>query len=175
MPSIQLKDSRIPLLIGIWNPSSTDRNSLSSSWNPESTGCNLESRTVLVYLKYMKIYQKYWLWNQHMYGHQMYNNKMSRLRYPKYIPLVQYKILWETRVFRWEIACWIKKKKKRSGPPVTLVFTEGRLIFNMCRTHCSFFCLFPPLHKCWCELPFDWLFVLTYISVYCVLVRVTRV
>ena len=41
MPSIQLKDSRIPLLIGFWNPSSSDRNSLSSSWNPESTGCNL--------------------------------------------------------------------------------------------------------------------------------------
>lgn len=43
------------------------QNSVPSYWNLESTMCDPESRTILVYL--MKRYQKCQLWNQHMYGH----------------------------------------------------------------------------------------------------------
>ena len=48
---IQLKESGIPLTIGIQNRSSTDWQRLeSSTWNPESTAWNLESKTVLGFL-----------------------------------------------------------------------------------------------------------------------------
>ena len=43
---IQLKESGIPLTIGIRNPSSTDKNPESSPWNPESVAWNRQSKTV---------------------------------------------------------------------------------------------------------------------------------
>ena len=50
-PEKKLKESGIPLTIGIQNRSSTDRQRLeSSTWNPESTPWNLESKTVLGFL-----------------------------------------------------------------------------------------------------------------------------
>ena len=44
---IQPKKSRIPLTIGIRNPSSTEKDLESSNWTPESTARNPESKTVL--------------------------------------------------------------------------------------------------------------------------------
>ena len=50
----QVQDSRVPLTVGIQNPSSTDEksgssywNPRSSYWNPRSTAWNSESKTVL--------------------------------------------------------------------------------------------------------------------------------
>ena len=43
----QVQDSRVPLTVGIQNPSSTDEESGSSHWNPRSTAWNSESKTVL--------------------------------------------------------------------------------------------------------------------------------
>ena len=45
---IPLEESRIPLTTGIRNPRSTEKYLESSTQNPESTGCNPESSTVLV-------------------------------------------------------------------------------------------------------------------------------
>ena len=47
---IPLKESRIPVTIGIRNPSSTDEEGESSTWNPEPTVWNPESKTVFDYL-----------------------------------------------------------------------------------------------------------------------------
>ena len=44
---IQLQESGIPLTIGIRNPSSTEKDVESSTWNPEPTNLNPESKTVL--------------------------------------------------------------------------------------------------------------------------------
>ena len=44
---IQLKESGIPLTIGIRNPSSTDKNPESSPWSPESVAWNRQSKTFL--------------------------------------------------------------------------------------------------------------------------------
>ena len=44
---IQLKESGIPLKIGIRNPSSTDKNPESSLWSPESVAWNRQSKSVL--------------------------------------------------------------------------------------------------------------------------------
>ena len=46
----QVKESEFPVTIGIRNPSSNDRQS--STWNSKSTAGNLESKTVLDYLKH---------------------------------------------------------------------------------------------------------------------------
>ena len=43
----QPQDSRVPLTIGIQNPSSTDEEYESSFWNPRSIAWNSESKTVL--------------------------------------------------------------------------------------------------------------------------------
>ena len=44
------KESRIPVTIGIRNPSSTDEEGESSTWNPEPTMWNPESKTLFDYL-----------------------------------------------------------------------------------------------------------------------------
>ena len=44
---IQLKESGMPLKIGIRNPSSTDKNPESSLWSPESVAWNRQSKSVL--------------------------------------------------------------------------------------------------------------------------------
>ena len=48
---IQLKESGIPLTIGIQNPSSTDKYWNPVTWNPESTVWNPESKTFLDSIK----------------------------------------------------------------------------------------------------------------------------
>ena len=50
---IQLKESRIPLRIGIGNPSSAGKESGLQQLNPESTVRNLESKTVLDKLDFL--------------------------------------------------------------------------------------------------------------------------
>ena len=47
---IQLKESGIPVTIGIRNPSSTDKNRESSPWSQESVAWNRQSKTVLDFL-----------------------------------------------------------------------------------------------------------------------------
>ena len=44
---IQIKESGIPLTIGIRNPSSTDKNPESTPWSQESVAWNRQSKTVL--------------------------------------------------------------------------------------------------------------------------------
>ena len=57
---IQLKESGIPLTIGIRNPSFTEKDLESITWNPESTAGNSESKTVLdsLTLRRLKSQQK---------------------------------------------------------------------------------------------------------------------
>ena len=50
---IQHKESGMPLMIGIWNPTN-DWNPESNTWNPESTVWNPESKTVLDSLMWCK-------------------------------------------------------------------------------------------------------------------------
>ena len=52
---IQLKESGMLLTIGIRNPSSTEKDFESSSWNLESTAWNPESKTVLESLTWSEL------------------------------------------------------------------------------------------------------------------------